>query len=80
MKLLTKIDMNVIFALNRTVLVLAVLLSAIQCRSFDATAPDGFAVYDDGWSSTAFKAITSDGIRYLVREVENKPEGDDALW
>lgn len=59
------------------------LFVTVQCRSFDATAPDGFAVYDNGWGSVfskEFKAITSDGIRYRVREVKNEPKGDAVLW
>ena len=57
------------------------LLLAVQCRSFEATAPQGFAVYESrSLFSNEYKAITGDGVRYRVRTVKNEPEGDAALW
>lgn len=57
------------------------LLPVVQCRTFEATAPHGFAVYENrSLFSNEFKAITADGVRYRVRTVKNEPEGDAALW
>lgn len=72
--------MKALFSLCRW-LVLPVALMLAGCRSFDAVAPTGFAVYENrSLFSDEFKAITADGVRFRVREVANDPEGDARLW
>lgn len=43
----------------------------------DATAPDGFAVYE---GRGAFRAVSPEGVVYRVRTVDNKPRADLEFW
>jgi hypothetical protein len=60
----------------RTSALLALLVLA-ACRGFDATPPEGFASFDD-W--TQFRAVSADGIMYMVRAEDNDPEAELDFW
>lgn len=61
--------------MNRIVVLL--LLGLAACQPYEATAPEGFAVYDDPWE---FRAVSPDGVIYRVRSEPNEPEADLAFW
>lgn len=61
----------------RTSALLAALVALSACRGFDAAAPEGFAAFDD-WSQ--FRAVSPDGVMYLVRSEENEPEAKLDFW
>ncbi len=59
-------------------LCLAGLLTVLgACKSYEAVAPAGFAAYDHG---DDFRAVSSDGVVFRVREVDNEPEADLPFW
>lgn len=60
----------------KTSLLLAALALA-ACSSFEAQAPKGFAVYDDG---DDYRAVSSDGVVYRVRSEDNEPEAALPFW
>lgn len=47
------------------------------CTQFRATAPEGFAPFDE-WG--VFKAVSPDGVTFQVRAEDNSPEADLAFW
>ncbi len=53
------------------------MIAATACTPFEATAPEGFAAYDDVFQ---FRAVSSDGIMYRVRAEENDPYAELAFW
>jgi len=54
------------------------LLTPAGCRKgFDATAPVGFAAFAGG---RQFRAVSSDGVSYRVRQESNDPQADLAFW
>ena len=53
------------------------ILALSACRGFDATPPEGFAIFDD-W--TQFRAVSADGIMYMVRTEDNEPEAKLDFW
>lgn len=59
----------------KRILVLAFLLAG--CTPFQATAPDGFAPFDD-WGE--FRAVSPEGVTFRVRAEDNEPEADLAFW
>jgi len=61
----------------RTSTLLAALLALAACRGFDADPPEGFAAFDD-WSQ--FRAVSADGVMYIVRTEDNDPEAKLEFW
>ena len=61
----------------RTSALLAALLALAACRGVDAEAPDGFAAFDD-WHR--FRAVSADGVMYMVRAEDNDPEAKLEFW
>ena len=49
-----------------------------SCVSYTITTPDGFAEYEQ--EGNVFRAISADGIKIRVRQIENKPYGDAEMW
>lgn len=47
------------------------------CRNFDATAPAGFASFED---MSQFRAVSADGVTYRVRSEENEPFAELSFW
>lgn len=59
-------------------LALGLLVFAAACgRPYRIDPPRDFVVFD---REDDFKAISADGIRFLAREIPNRPKGDLALW
>ena len=56
---------------------LVTLLTLAACGSFEAQAPKGFAVYDDG---ADYRAVSPDGVVYRVRSEDNAPEAGLPFW
>ncbi|MEO1483265.1 MAG: hypothetical protein AAFU77_14255 [Myxococcota bacterium] len=56
------------------ILLLALLCG---CTQFRATAPEGFAPFEE-WG--AFKAVSPEGVTFQVRAEDNSPEADLAFW
>ena len=61
----------------RTSTLLACCLALTACHTVDAEAPEGFAAFDD-WSQ--FRAVSADGVMYMVRAEDNDPEAKLDFW
>ena len=56
------------------------ILCCYACRDFDATAPRGFAAYEDSAASQRFRAVSSDGVMFTVRSERHKPQAELSFW
>ncbi len=56
---------------------LGAVLALSGCRDFEATAPAGFAAFED---PSAFRAVSPDGVTYLVRSEANEPFAKLSFW
>lgn len=59
------------------VFLVAVLLAALGCNSFEATAPEGFASYQ---GTRPFRAMSADGVLYRVRMVPDSSDATLGFW
>jgi hypothetical protein len=67
----------VLGALVAAVLGTGVTISVCLWPEFRATAPRGFAAYDD---RAPFRAVSPEGVVYRVRTEENDPKAELAFW
>ncbi len=56
---------------------LLLVFALAGCTPFQASAPDGFAPFDD-WGE--FRAVSPEGVTFRVRAEDNEPEADLEFW